>query len=211
MFCIQCEQTIQTPAVKGCSFAQGMCGKTSEVSDLQDVLVYTLQGVSFWASKALEFNIINDEINQWAPRAFFSTLTNVNFDPERILELTSQAATYKALLKEQVMSAATLADTEVADIPAVAHFELPDSAEAILTFAPQVAVNRGKDQVHEDIIGLRYFAYTALKVQPRTWSTHVFLSKPTTISMPNTMKSWRGWAQILKILANYLIAQCALA
>ena len=28
MFCIQCEQTIQTPTVKGCSFAQGMCGKT---------------------------------------------------------------------------------------------------------------------------------------------------------------------------------------
>ena len=54
MFCIQCEQTIQTPAVKGCSFAQGMCGKTSEVSDLQDVLVYTLQGVSFWAARALE-------------------------------------------------------------------------------------------------------------------------------------------------------------
>ena len=49
MFCIQCEQTIQTPTVKGCSFAQGMCGKTSEVSDLQDVLVHSLQGVSFWA------------------------------------------------------------------------------------------------------------------------------------------------------------------
>lgn len=53
MFCIQCEQTIQTPAVKGCSFAQGMCGKTSEVSDLQDVLVYTLQGVLFGHQKHL--------------------------------------------------------------------------------------------------------------------------------------------------------------
>lgn len=76
-----------------------MCGKTSEVSDLQDVLVLHFARGFFWAARALEFNIINDEINQWAPRAFFSTLTNVNFDPERILELTSQAATYKALLK----------------------------------------------------------------------------------------------------------------
>ena len=141
MFCIQCEQTIQTPAVKGCSFAQGMCGKTSEVSDLQDVLVYTLQGVSFWAARALEFNIINDEINQWAPRAFFSTLTNVNFDPERILELTSQAATYKALLKDQAMTAAALTDEVLVNIPDVANFELPNSAEEILAFAPQVAVN----------------------------------------------------------------------
>lgn len=47
MFCIQCEQTIRTPAGDGCSYAQGMCGKTSEVSDLQDILVYVLQGVSF--------------------------------------------------------------------------------------------------------------------------------------------------------------------
>lgn len=92
MFCIQCEQTIQTPAVKGCSFAQGMCGKTSEVSDLQDVLVYTLQGVSFWASKALEFNIINDEINQWAPKAFFSTLTNVNFSSCNVQSIAKRAS-----------------------------------------------------------------------------------------------------------------------
>lgn len=211
MFCIQCEQTIQTPAVKGCSFAQGMCGKTSEVSDLQDVLVYTLQGVSFWASKALEFNIINDEINQWAPKAFFSTLTNVNFDPERILELTSQAANYKALLKEQVMSAATLSNTNLTDIPAVANFELPNSAEAILALLRKSRLTVVKTKYMKMLLAYAYFAFTDLKVQPRTWSTHVFLSKPTTISMPNTMKSWRGWAPILKILTNYLIAQCALA
>lgn len=66
MFCIQCEQTIQTPAAKGCSYAQGMCGKTSEVSDLQDVLVYTLQGVSFWADQGRKFGIVDQEIDQWA-------------------------------------------------------------------------------------------------------------------------------------------------
>jgi hydroxylamine reductase len=44
MFCVQCEQTIRTPAGNGCAYAQGMCGKTAETSDLQDVLIYTLQG-----------------------------------------------------------------------------------------------------------------------------------------------------------------------
>jgi len=86
MFCIQCEQTIQTPTVKGCSFAQGMCGKTSEVSDLQDVLVYSLQGVSFWANLGRTCDVIDTEIDEWAPKAFFATLTNVNFDPARIIE-----------------------------------------------------------------------------------------------------------------------------
>ncbi|MCP3291944.1 hypothetical protein, partial [Aeromonas hydrophila] len=52
MFCVQCEQTIRTPAGNGCAYAQGMCGKTAETSDLQDVLIYTLQGLSAWALAA---------------------------------------------------------------------------------------------------------------------------------------------------------------
>lgn len=163
MFCIQCEQTIQTPTVKGCSFAQGMCGKTSEVSDLQDVLVYTLEGVSYWAEQARRFDIIDDEVNQWAPKAFFSTLTNVNFDPERILELAAQAAQFKSRLKEQTLAAAKLADVELEPAAKVANFELPASAEAILEFAPQVAVNRGYQEISEDVIGLRLLCLYGLK------------------------------------------------
>ncbi|MEZ8099241.1 hydroxylamine reductase [Vibrio bivalvicida] len=163
MFCIQCEQTIQTPTVKGCSFAQGMCGKTSEVSDLQDILVYTLQGVSYWAEQARKFDIIDTEIDQWAPKAFFSTLTNVNFDPERILELASLAAQYKARLKEQTLAAAKLGDIELDEAPSVAHFELPASAEEILAHAPLVAVNRGYQLLSEDVIGLRLLCLYGLK------------------------------------------------
>lgn len=48
MFCVQCEQTIRTPAGNGCSYAQGMCGKTAETSDLQDLLIASLQGLSAW-------------------------------------------------------------------------------------------------------------------------------------------------------------------
>lgn len=163
MFCIQCEQTIQTPTTKGCSFAQGMCGKTAEVSDLQDVLVYTLQGVSFWATLAVKLGIVNDEINQWAPRAFFATLTNVNFDRERILELTAAAAAYTQTLKTQVAAAARLADQPLPELPAVAQFQLPATPEQILAIAPQVAVNRGKAKLHEDVIGLRLLCLYGLK------------------------------------------------
>ncbi|KJG38294.1 hydroxylamine reductase [Photobacterium angustum] len=163
MFCIQCEQTIQTPQVKGCAFAAGMCGKTAEVSDLQDILVYTLQGVSYWAELAKRFDIINDEINQWAPRAFFATLTNVNFDPARVIELAEQAQSYKAQLKDLVITASTLQAEALPVLPAVAQFELPLSAAEILAIAPQVAVNRGHDTLHEDVIGLRLLCLYGLK------------------------------------------------
>ncbi len=61
MFCIQCEQTISTPAAQGCSYTMGMCGKTAEVSDLQDVLVYLLQGVSDYALKARTMDIVDPD------------------------------------------------------------------------------------------------------------------------------------------------------
>ncbi|GMQ48235.1 hydroxylamine reductase [Vibrio sp. 10N] len=163
MFCIQCEQTIQTPAAKGCSFAQGMCGKTSEVSDLQDVLVYTLQGVSFWADQGRKFGIVDQEIDQWAPRAFFSTLTNVNFDPERIIELSTLAAQYKARLQQQVEAASLVQGIAIDALSPAAKFELPTTKEALLAFAPTAAVNRGHDSLHEDVIGLRLLCLYGLK------------------------------------------------
>ena len=61
MFCVQCEQTMRLPqGDAGCSFARGMCGKTSEVSDLQDMLVYLLQAISTYAVAARKVGIIDE-------------------------------------------------------------------------------------------------------------------------------------------------------
>jgi len=88
MFCIQCEQTIITPNTKGCSYSRGLCGKTTEVSSLQDILVAALQRLSFWASTCHQYQIIDSAIDRWSFQTLFATLTNVNFDPERILTYT---------------------------------------------------------------------------------------------------------------------------
>ncbi|EMC0408017.1 hydroxylamine reductase [Vibrio fluvialis] len=163
MFCIQCEQTIQTPVAKGCAYSQGMCGKTAEVSDLQDVLVYSLQGVSFWANLGRACGVTIEEIDQWAPKAFFATLTNVNFDPERIIEFAQLSHQYKRQLEQQVRAAATLTGFEIPTLSAAAQFELPQDKAALLAFAPTAAVNRGKESLNEDIIGLRLLCLYGLK------------------------------------------------
>lgn len=69
MFCVQCEQTIRTPVGNGCSYAQGMCGKTAETSDLQDLLVAVLQGLSARALKARELisSIMRSTVLRHAP------------------------------------------------------------------------------------------------------------------------------------------------
>lgn len=163
MFCIQCEQTIRTPVGDGCSYTQGMCGKTSEVSDLQDILVYVLQGVSFWADLGRKFNIVDTEVDEWAPQAFFSTLTNVNFDADRIVEFSNQAYAYKLRLEEKVRAAATLANEALPELTPAAQFELPTAREELLKYAPLAAVNRGHETVDPDVMGLRLLSLYGLK------------------------------------------------
>ncbi|KLV40311.1 hydroxylamine reductase [Aeromonas caviae] len=159
MFCVQCEQTIRTPAGNGCAYAQGMCGKTAETSDLQDVLIYTLQGLSAWALAAREHGIVDSEIDAFVPKAFFATLTNVNFDSARIVTYVNQALSYRQQLAAKLAPLAVQADA----LPAAARFEPGADLLAQLAQAPQTAVNRGKNEVNEDIMGLRLLCLYGLK------------------------------------------------
>ena len=159
MFCVQCEQTIRTPAGNGCAYAQGMCGKTAETSDLQDVLIYTLQGLSAWALAAREHDIVDNEIDAFVPKAFFATLTNVNFDSARIVDYVNQALAYRQQLADRLAALAV----QLAELPAAARFEPGVELLEQLAHAPQTAVNRGKSEVNEDIMGLRLLCLYGLK------------------------------------------------
>ncbi|MEN3801636.1 hydroxylamine reductase [Aeromonas veronii] len=159
MFCVQCEQTIRTPAGNGCAYAQGMCGKTAETSDLQDVLIYTLQGLSAWALAAREQGIIDREIDAFVPKAFFATLTNVNFDSNRIVAYVNQALAYRQQLADRLTAMAV----QVNDLPQSAHFEPGAELLEQLAHAAPAAPNRGKSEVDEDIMGLRLLCLYGLK------------------------------------------------
>ncbi|GAA5217107.1 hydroxylamine reductase [Corallincola platygyrae] len=163
MFCIQCEHTIRTPAGNGCSYAQGMCGKTSDISDLQDVLVYMLQGVSAYALKAREFNIVDGEIDSYVAKAFFSTLTNVNFDEARLIEFIRSAQGYRNSLKVRYEHACMLSGVAPEQLDGAATWDLEEDKAALLAEAPNAAVNRGLASINEDILGLRLLCLYGLK------------------------------------------------
>lgn len=87
MFCFQCSETVNA---KGCT-VKGVCGKDSTTAALQDSLVWSLKGLSYWAVKAREANVNTDKADLFVAESLFSTLTNVNFDPDRIFGLTQKA------------------------------------------------------------------------------------------------------------------------
>ncbi|SFN57854.1 hydroxylamine reductase precursor [Formivibrio citricus] len=163
MFCVQCEQTIHTPQGAGCTFAKGMCGKTAEVSDLQDMLVHVLQAVSIYAKAARTVGIVDAEVDAYVPQAFFSTLTNVNFDAARILDFTKRAQAYRDQLKARYEAACAERGVAPATLSKAANYQLPENKAIILSDAMSMALNRDKAKIGEDVLGLRLLCLYGLK------------------------------------------------
>ena len=98
MFCFQCEQTSKG---EGCSKI-GVCGKKPEVAALQDLLIYAVKGLSLVAVEARKAGLRDSEIDHFACEAIFSTLTNVDFDPERFVQLIHQTVKFRDELKAKI-------------------------------------------------------------------------------------------------------------
>jgi hydroxylamine reductase len=90
MFCFQCEQTA---GGKGCT-SSGVCGKNSDVAGKQDKLTCALIGLA----RAAVGKKVAKEADELMMQGLFATITNVNFDPDRINELTEKVAEKEAAL-----------------------------------------------------------------------------------------------------------------
>jgi len=88
MFCYQCEQTAKG---EGCTKA-GVCGKQPDVAALQDLLLYVSEELSFLAKEGLKQGLVDSGTNLLVVDALFHTLTNVDFDPERLKTMIERVA-----------------------------------------------------------------------------------------------------------------------
>ncbi len=87
MFCYQCSQTARGT---GCTL-KGVCGKEPIVARLQDNLLFAIKGISAYLYHARELGYSDPEVDAFIEKGFFSTLTNVNFDPAEFLNLAVKA------------------------------------------------------------------------------------------------------------------------
>ena len=106
MFCYQCEQTAKG---QGCTVL-GVCGKDAKVAALQDLLIYALQGLSQVAVAGRKAGVSDGDINVFTCEASFSTLTNVDFDPQRFVTWINRCVELREQLKAKVKAAGGPAD-----------------------------------------------------------------------------------------------------
>ena len=154
MFCFQCEQTSKG---EGCTKI-GVCGKKPEVAALQDLLVYALKGLSQYAVEGRKVGISDPEVDRFTSKALFSTLTNVDFDPARFVELINETVKHREVLKEKVRSAG--GKTGFTQGPAV--FKPESSLEAMVQQGEKVGVKSDPD-INPDILSLKELLVYGLK------------------------------------------------
>jgi hydroxylamine reductase len=100
MFCYQCQETAKG---KGCEI-KGVCGKTEEVAKLQDLLIYTVKGISEIVVKG-NFNIKEiSNVNHEVFTALFMTITNANFDEAALEKQIKKLLVLRNELKEKVQA-----------------------------------------------------------------------------------------------------------
>jgi len=98
MFCFQCQETAKN---EGCT-VRGVCGKTDDVANLQDLLIWLLKGISFYGVKARAEGISDSETDLFVAQSLFATITNANFDPQRFAALVHKAIELRDRLKAQI-------------------------------------------------------------------------------------------------------------
>ena len=146
MFCYQCQETAKNT---GCT-VRGVCGKNEEVANLQDLLIYTLKGISDIIIKGDIDIKEHDKINFKVLSGLFTTITNANFDDDSIENQIRELLTKRDELRESV---------SVEGLHDAATFAI-DSRESMLEKAASVGILATEN---EDIRSLREMIIYGLK------------------------------------------------
>jgi len=154
MFCYQCEQAASG---KGCTKI-GVCGKDSDVAALQDLLIHGLKGLSLYALEGRKVGINEPEVNRFSSEAVFSTLTNVNFDPDRFVRMIRQCMNLRDRLKEKVRTAGGKVDFS----EDAATFKPEGTLEGLVKQGEAVGI-QSDPNINPDILSLRETLVYGLK------------------------------------------------
>ena len=129
MFCYQCQEAAGNT---GCSKI-GVCGKPSETSNIQDLLIYTVKGISVYAEELAERGEIDNATGLFTMKALFATITNANFDDDKIEALITEGLRIRDELKTKSSLKGDLHDSATWTAGSVAGYYIKAATIGILS------------------------------------------------------------------------------
>ncbi len=170
MFCYQCEQTAKGT---GCT-KMGVCGKDSQVSALQDLLIHAAKGVSMYAKRASDLGVHSSEIDVFVVKALFTTVTNVNFDVARLSTLLHQAEDIKEKARDLYVKAVKDSGNLEEEFAGAAQWSAVDTIEGLVAEGQEVGIEGRRKDLGEDISGLQELLLYGLK-GTASYADHAFI------------------------------------
>ena len=152
MFCYQCEQTNKG---QGCT-VQGICGKDARVAALQDYLAYATKGIAQYAHQARSTGRTDRDVDQFVVKALFTTVTNVNFDEARLVQLIARAAEIRAIARD-------LCPDGAPELTGPAQFGASADVEELVRLGHEVMISARLEKLGSDVTGLQELIIYGLK------------------------------------------------
>ncbi|MCF8361095.1 MAG: hydroxylamine reductase [Prolixibacteraceae bacterium] len=152
MFCYQCQEASKGV---GCT-VKGVCGKTDEVSNLQDLLVFISKGVAVLNNIAKKNELTVSEADEYIYEALFMTITNANFDDQKILDKIKEGFSVRKTITQKLAALGV-------ELPVGIHGSAiwySDDVEELERKAKLVGV---KSEANEDIRSLKELVVYGLK------------------------------------------------
>ena len=162
MFCNQCEQTARSAMGVGC-LIKGECGKTADEAALQDDIFYIAQGIAMYARRARQLGEDVSEIDAFILTILFTTLTNVNFDDNRLFEILTQAAEKLIYTRDVYEAACHKAGSEPEKLSGPAAWNVASDLASMVRHGEQIAMMTRRGSGNEDVDSLRLLLKYGIK------------------------------------------------
>ncbi|TNF70230.1 MAG: hydroxylamine reductase [Gammaproteobacteria bacterium] len=159
MFCNQCEQTFRHDQSIGCTL-KGVCGKMPSTAALQNVIIYALEGLSVYLYNLRKNQIINEEISKYILYSTFSTLTNVNFDDQALINIIKKLSGYITEMRNKC----NMLNIKLDKTPKEILFNVSEHTNASLVQLGNTIARKQKNNlINEDIDSLRNLILYGIK------------------------------------------------
>ena len=152
MFCFQCQEAAKGT---GCTTV-GVCGKTPDVANLQDLLIHIVKGVSVLTDLGRKEDLVIAKADKYVFESLFATITNANFDKTKILAKIHEGFKVRDFVRNELLkNGIGIPDS----LPECTKWKARDD-ETILAYSELVGVLSEKD---EDIRSLKSLLTYGLK------------------------------------------------
>lgn len=188
MYCFQCQE-----AAKGVACTvKGVCGKTDEVSNLQDLLIYSIKGVAVYSKALREAGSKKILPNRLIIDALFATITNANFDDEAIsrrIELALQAREELKAMAKNLAIVPTLAKHDVCIWKGDASVFSVKAAKSGILLTENEDVRSLRELLIYGIKGMAAYAEHAMNLGHEDESINSFIEKGLVSTLDDTLSA----------------------